>query len=146
MKKIKIITELAEKLYTQKKPEQIKIKEKNLSKINFSKYNKKTTFVIYDITKTQKHKNQEHIIVKDHINKTGENPFRGKQNKIKKQFIDISKMYSKEGVITTCLGKYFKKQKEKNNYPSTTMCNIAIFLKGKGFTKIEGVLINDLKK
>ena len=73
---------------------------------------------IYDYTFNPQHNHDERIIISDHINKTGHNPLIGNQDKIRKQFIDISSLYkTKDGVTTRCLGKRFNTQKKENKYP-----------------------------
>ena len=85
------------------------------------------------------------INVSDHINKTGQNPLIKKQNKLKIEFIDTTKIYTKqkkEGVVTTSLGQRFNKKKKNEKYPSTYISNVAIICKAIGFKKITGKLIN----
>ena len=109
---------------------------------NIKKENK---IIIYDITNTKKRKKNEIINISDHINQTGENWLRGKQKKLNIDFVDITQLYNtkkEKGVITTSLGRYYKKEKEEHSYPSTDMCNIAITLKGLGYKNIKGRLIN----
>ena len=98
---------------------------------------------IYDQTYNPKHKQDEIIEIKDHINKTGGNPLIGNQDKLHEQFFDISKLYSGyKGITTTCLGKSFEKNKKDHKYPSTYMCQIAITAKALRDCKIKGFLIN----
>ena len=102
---------------------------------------------IYDQTFNPKHQANEIITVSDHINKTGHNPLIGKQNKIKKPFIDISNLYdSKEGITTHCLGKHFNKHKEHYEYPSKYLCYISIIAKALGKKNISAFLINILEE
>jgi len=106
---------------------------------------KETEITIYDITNIKKKPNHYVEEVFDHINQSGENWLRGMQKKTKKDFIDITNLYvleKEKKVITTSLGKYYQKNKEKVLYPSTDLCNIAIMLKGFGYINIKGRLIN----
>ena len=52
---------------------------------------------IYDYTFNPQHNHDERITISDHINKTGHNPLIGNQDKIRKQFIDISSLYKTKG-------------------------------------------------
>ena len=98
---------------------------------------------IYDKTYSQSHKEDEIINVGDHINQTGSNPLIGNQHKLKKQFIDISKLYaSSNGITTTCLGNHYEKHKTLFKYPSTHLSHIAITAKALGKNKINGFLVN----
>jgi len=138
-----IITKEAQKIINKKK---IKIKTNFIydkKTINTLINNTKNKVRIYDITyiKTKK----QIINVNDHINKTGENPLKGKQKKLKIDFIDITKIYkqTKKGITTTCVGR--NKTKEnliKTKNASTELCNIAILCHALGFKKIEAKLIN----
>ena len=124
-------------------------------------YNKKTIInklvnikqrkkvVIYDITFLEKKKTHKQIQISNHINKTGENPLRAKQQKLKIDFIDITTIYKhkqKEKTITTSLGKRYKTNKKKVKTPSTYMSNIATICKALKFSEIEGRLINKKTK
>ena len=101
---------------------------------------------IYDYTFNPQHNHNERIAILDHINKTGHNPLIGNQDKIRKQFIDISSLYkTKEGVTTRCLGKRFNTKKKDNKYPSTYICHVAIILKALGRENIKAFLINILE-
>ena len=114
-----------------------------MTEINTLINKKRKEVIIYDITYIDSKK--ETIKVKDHINKTGENPLRGKQQKLQIDFIDITNIYSdkKEGVVTTSLGSTKgKKEFKKTKNPSTEMSNIAVLCKALEFKKIEGILIN----
>ena len=106
---------------------------------------KKDKVTIYDTVYTNTKK--QIINVNDHINKTGENPLRGKQKKLKIDFIDITKIYkqTKKGITTTCIGRNKKKEEFiKTQNTSTELCNIAILCYALGFKKIEAKLINCL--
>jgi len=110
------------------------------------KKNKKNTIMIIDKTFCKNKKNKEYV-VNNHVNKTGKNPIRGKQAISKNPFFDITSLYlkSSQGVTTTSLGKKYFKMKDKEEYPSTYMSNIAILCKALGFKKIKGILINNHK-
>tara|TARA_B100000131_G_C17886423_1_gene520455 strand:- start:3 stop:437 length:435 start_codon:yes stop_codon:yes gene_type:complete len=112
------------------------IKKHNLNEIN-----------IYDQTYNKHHKNGEIITVRDHINKTGDNPLIGNQDKFTSQFIDISALYeSQGGVVTTCLGKSYNQEKNHHHYPSTHICHISIIAKALGIKKIKGFLVNRINQ
>ena len=75
--------------------------------------------------------------VKDHINKTGQNPIIGNK---KIEFKDISKLYgSKNGITTTCCGQDLNLNHEN---PSHYLCFYAILIFYLGFTNIKGFIIN----
>ena len=75
--------------------------------------------------------------VKDHVNKTGQNPIIGNE---KIEFKDISKLYgSKNGITTTCCGKDLNLNHET---PSHYLCFYAILIFYLGFTNIKGFIIN----
>ena len=139
MKEKHIITTKAKKHYNKRIKKKANQEQTTINKLK--KENKNQTITIYDITTTNE--NIKTYKVVDHINKTGENPLRGKQHKNKKQFIDITKLYQhKKGITTTSLGKKYNKEKNKHKHPSTDISNIAIHLKALGFYKIKGILIN----
>ena len=82
--------------------------------------------------------------INDHINKTGENPLR-KTKPL--EFLDICNLYTKEkqGIITTCLGKKYNKEKKHHPYPSTFISSIAILCKKiNPKVKIKGILLNSV--
>ena len=141
-KKITIVTKQAQKTINKNK---IKIKtniiydKKSINKLT----NNKQQVRVYDITYINTRK--QIINVNDHINKTGENPLRGKQKKLKVDFIDITKIYqqTKKGIITTCVGKNKTKEEFiKTQNASTELCEITILCCALGFKKIEAKLIN----
>ena len=140
-------------IYTEKikKPKNKKINEFYLEKKTEKNLNKKmlsilkgTPIVIYDITHINNKKEGAVFYIKDHINKTGENPLRGKKH----EFLDISNLYIQhnKGITTTCLGQRYSKHKKKHTNPSTNICNIAILVKANGFSNITGKIINCLKE
>ena len=96
----------------------------------------KEEIIIYDlgIVKNSSNKVCE---VRDHINKTGQNPIIGNK---KIEFKDISKLYgSKNGITTTCCGKDLNLNHEN---PSHYLCFYAILIFYLGFTNIKGFIIN----
>ena len=105
--------------------------------------NKKDKVTIYDIVYINTKK--QIIKVNDHINKTGENPLRGRQSLSAEPFFDITRLYSflPKGVTTTSWGHSYKTMKNKNQHPSTYMSNLAILCKAVGFKEITGILINN---
>ena len=117
--------------------------EKSADKIEEIKKHNLNEIKIYDQTFNKNRKNGEIITVRDHINKTGDNPLIGNQDKLTSQFIDISELYeSHDGVVTTCLGKSYDQQKNHHHYPSTHMCHMSIIAKAMGIRKIQGFLVN----
>ena len=126
--------------------ESIKINPKNIADtIKILKTLKQYSIEIYDITHNPQIPHNEKIIVKDHINQTGNNPLIGIQNQFLEPFIDISNTYSVEnGATTVCLGAYYDKYKNKHEYPSTYLCYISILAKAIGIKKINATLINKI--
>ena len=124
----------------------IKINPKNIAgTIKILKSIKQQSIEIYDITHNPQIPHNEKIIVKDHINQTGNNPLIGIQNQFLEPFIDISNTYSVEnGVTTVCLGAYYDKYKNKHEYPSTYLCYMSILAKAIGIKKINATLINKI--
>jgi len=107
----------------------------------------KQQVTIYDITHNKKTPPLSQIQINNHINKTGENPLRGKQKRLNIGFLDITKIYKKEEgevITTTSLGKKYNKHKQKEKTPSTYMSNIAILCLAAKIENIKGVLINKL--
>ena len=100
--------------------------------------------IIIDKTFYIKNKKIKKLYVNNHVNKTGENPLRGRQKIAEQSFFDITGVYKKrdEGITTVGLGKKYLKEKNKHEYPSTYLLNIAILCKAVGFKKVEGLLIN----
>ena len=97
----------------------------------------KKLVIVFDITYSSKHKQGHKFYVKDHINKTGQNPIIGNK---KIEFKDISKLYgSKNGITTTCCGKDLYLNHEN---PSHYLCFYAILIFYLGFTNIKGFIIN----
>ena len=106
------------------------------------KINKKETIYLYEKTDIKEIKNKEVLHINNHINKSGTNPFL-KTNTNKIEFYDITQIYQqkKEGIITTCLGKKYKKNKNKEKNPSAFLAYFAIHLHIKGY-KVVGKLFN----
>ena len=100
---------------------------------------------IYDYTYHPNHVHHDIIKVSDHINKTGYNPLIGNQSKLDKPFVDLSNLYScTNGVVTSCIGKYFNNHKTKDLYPSTYLCYISIIARAYNHKLIKAFLINNL--
>ena len=143
-KRLIIITEKAKEAIKEKKikPDFIYNKE-NTTKLINTLINTKKEITIYDTTyiKTKK----KLINVKDHINKTGENPLVGKQKQLHLDFIDITKIYkeTKDAVTTTSVGQRTSDKKRKTTKNSSTdLSNIAILCYALGHKNIEAKLIN----
>ena len=104
---------------------------------------KKREIIIFDITYK---KNKPNFFVQnicDHINQTGTNWLRKKQKQLQLDFVDITNLYiSTSKTTTVSLGSYYEKNKTKHKNPSTDICNIAIMLRGMGYNKIKGNLVN----
>ena len=126
--------------------ESIKINPKNIAgTIKILKSLKQQMIEIYDITHNPQMPHNEKIIVKDHINQSGNNPLIGIQNQFLEPFIDISNAYSVDnGVTTVCLGAHYDKHKNKHEYPSTYLCYVSILAKAIGVKKINATLINKI--
>ena len=117
--------------------------EKNLIDVVLS-LKKTKKIIIIDKTFYIKSKKTKKLYVNNHVNKTGENPLRGRQKIAEHPFFDITGIYKKkeEGITTVGLGKKYLNEKNKYEYPSTYLLNIAILCKAVGFKKVEGLLIN----
>jgi len=126
--------------------ESIKINPKNIAEtIKILKKLQQHSIEIYDITHNPQKLHNEEIIVKDHINQTGNNPLIGIQSKFSEPFIDISNTYSvNDGVTTVCLGPHYNQHKNQYAYPSTYLCYISILAKAIGVKKIKATLINKI--
>ena len=105
---------------------------------------KSIKIIIIDKTFCFKTSESQKFYVNNHVNKSGENPLRGKQEIALSPFFDITSLYlqNKKGVVTTGLGKKYLDEKNNHKYPSTHLVSIAILCKALGFNKIEGQLIN----
>ena len=60
------------------------------------KIKKNQNIEIWGATTSEKHKNKEILLVKDHINFSGYNPLIGKQKKIKTNFPDMTNVYEQQ--------------------------------------------------
>ena len=111
--------------------ESIKINPKNIAEtIKILKTLKQYPIEVYDITHNPQKPHNEKIIVKDHINQTGNNPLIGIQSQFSEPFIDISNTYSAHGGTTTvCLGPHYDQHKDQYAFPSTYLCYISILAK-----------------
>ena len=129
-----------------KAAELIKINPKNIAEtIKTLKTLQQHPIEIYDITHNPQKPHNEKIVVKDHINQTGNNPLIGIQSQFSEPFIDISNTYNVEdGATTVCLGPHYDKHKHKHTYPSTYLCYISILAKALGVKKINATLINKI--
>ena len=126
--------------------ESIKINPKDIAgTIKILKSLKQQMIEIYDITHNPQAPHNEKIIVKDHINQSGNNPLIGIQNQFLEPFIDISNTYNVDnGVTTVCLGSHYDKHKNKHEYPSTYLCYVSILAKAICVKKINATLINKI--
>ena len=126
--------------------ESIKINPKNIAEtIKILKTLKYHPIEVYDITHNLQKPHNEKIIVKDHINQTGNNPLIGIQSKFSEPFIDISNTYSvDDGATTVCLGRHYDQHKDQYAFPSTYLCYISILAKAIGVKKINATLINKI--
>ena len=96
---------------------------------------------IYDITTTKKHPDKTIINVKDHINRTGNNPLIGRQKELDIDFTNINKLYKSDqnSIKTDCCGKTLNL---RYPYPSHYICNISILAKAIGIPQILAFLVN----
>ena len=129
-----------------KRSESIKINPNNIAAtIRILKTLKQYPIEVYDITHNRHMPHDQKIIVKDHINQTGNNPLIGIQSQFSEPFIDISNTYNvDDGVTTVCLGPHYNKHKNQYAYPSTYLCYISILAKAIGIKKIKATLINKI--
>ena len=99
--------------------------------------------IIYDRTRNKTHKGNTIIPVKDHINRTGNNPLIGRQSQLGFDFIDITNLYnySGKGVITDCCGEALN---NKYDYPSHYLCNISVLARAVGIKRLQAFLYNIL--
>jgi len=109
--------------------------------------NQQKTIDIYDVTYNTKLPYNTIIKINDHINRIGENPFIGKQNFFKIDFINLENLYLKtqEGVTTNSCGEKYHKHKKNILYPSTYLANIAAIAYINNY-KIQAHLVNQHKK
>ena len=112
----------------------------------FLKYKKTIkTIQIYDITYNPKHETQKLFSINDHINRTGNNPFIGKQNFFNIDFINVENIYLQKelGVTTTSCANRYEKEKTHHLFPSTYIANISALAHIHQY-KVEGFLVNQL--
>ena len=95
---------------------------------NILNKNKPKSLTIIDATISTSYKEGTIFIVNDHINKTGINILRGKQQYLKIDFIVISNLYSRsqKGITTQCCGQFLD---TKRAYPSHYLCQVSILAK-----------------
>tara|TARA_B100000902_G_C27197047_1_gene857034 strand:- start:70 stop:513 length:444 start_codon:yes stop_codon:yes gene_type:complete len=96
---------------------------------------------IYDIGNNSNPK-QPIIYINNHINKTGENPLRGKeQDNI--QFYDITEIYqqNKKGKLAICFGNNKNLKTKEGQVSVKFLCNHAINAHVVGFKKIYGYAV-----
>ena len=96
----------------------------------FLRNNKKTskqTLYLFDLTYSEQKMNNDILEVNDHINRIGQNPFIGNQEKYKIDFINVEHLYvkTKRGIITNSLGSEYNKYKTQVEHPSTYLANIS---------------------
>ena len=106
---------------------------------------KNKSIIIYDTTHVPQEQDFHVFDIKDHINKSGKNWLRGKQQILNIDFLDITNLYTcnkHTGIVSTCLGPHYQKNKHRYQYPSTNLCNLAVLSKALGFNTIIGKLIN----
>ena len=98
---------------------------------------------IYDLGKNLKKTSKQTIIyINNHINKTGINPLRGReQGSI--QFYDITEIYQqkKNGKLAVCYGENKYLQTKENQIALKFLCNHAINAHVVGFKKIYGYAV-----
>ena len=89
--------------------------------------NQTQTIHIFDITHNTNHPNSTIFFVNDHINKIGDNPFLGHQDFFNIDFINVENLYIQHplGIITTCYGARYNKNKTTGEFPSTYLANVA---------------------
>jgi len=111
----------------------------------FLKPKQPNTVHIFDITHNTNHPNNSIFFVNDHINKIGTNPFIGHQDFFNIDFINVENLYtqSPSGVITTCYGERYNKNKTNTEFPSTYLANVAA-LAHINQLKIKAHLINQI--
>jgi len=141
---MKIITQELEKKLPPQHPLLIneKINPQNILQI-IQKLKGQKKIEIYDLTYTHQHPNLMILYVKDHINRTGMNSLRKKQNQKTIDFLDITKLYNKnqQSIITDCCGNNLN---TTYLYPSHYLCNVSIMAKHMGIEDISAFLVNIL--
>ena len=102
---------------------------------------------IYDITHNTTLPLNTIIPINDHINRIGDNPFVGKQQFFKIDFINLEKLYlqTPEGVTTNSCGTKYYQHKQDILNPSTYLANIATIAYIHNY-KIQAYLVNQYTK
>jgi len=98
---------------------------------------------VTDSTATNKTPPGITIPVQDHINRTGKNILRGKQNFLAIDFLDITTPYilKKNSIITNCCGEVLN---NKYEYPSHYICHITTLAHAMNIKNIHGFLYNTI--
>ena len=144
---LKIITKQLSSILPEehKLKKHISIDPTNFSKM-FSLFKHKTgnNLCVYDVTVSKSLKNNQIVMIKDHINNTGVNILIGRQKKLNIDFTDMTNIYShnKNGVITICIGERVNIEME---YPSKHLCHITTLARAMQFKTITGFLYNNIK-
>ena len=96
---------------------------------------------IYDIGNKNTSK-QSIIYINNHINKTGENPLRGKEQ-YNIQFYDVTEIYQQnnKGKIAICYGNNKYLNTKEDQVSVKFLCNHAINAHVLGFKKIYGYAV-----
>tara|TARA_Y100000590_G_C15516890_1_gene937727 strand:+ start:612 stop:1055 length:444 start_codon:yes stop_codon:yes gene_type:complete len=105
--------------------------------------NTKTSIYIYDISKNYKiGKSLSITPINNHINKTGINPLRKKENK-KIKFYDITKIYQQnsKGKIAVCYGKKPPSKIETKHISAGYLCYFSVIAKLFYSEKVYGFVI-----
>ena len=125
----------------------IKIEKFNIllqdSYSQLTKIKNKEEIHIYDLGKTLKKTPKQIIIyINNHINKTGKNPLRGREEENIK-FYDITEIYqqNKNGKLAICYGKNKHLETKHNQIAVKFLCNHAINAHVVGFKKIYGYAV-----
>ena len=126
--------------------EKLKIKKDLISCDNDNKWlekivHKKTELCFYDLGFS---KNPQKVIpVKNHINKTGKNPFKNK-SKTKVVFYDITSIYKKQtgSKIVECYGNWNPPKTNKNQYiQARNLCYFTAMAYCLGFKNIKAFVV-----
>ena len=85
--------------------------------------------------------------VNDHINRIGKNPFIGKQNFFKIDFINVENLYlhTPRGITTNSCGSKYDQHKTHISNPSTHLANIAVVGRIHDY-QIQAYLVNQYIK
>ena len=107
------------------------------------KPNTKASIYIYDLSKNYKTGKSISIIpINNHINKTGVNPLRKKENK-KIKFYDITEIYQQnpKGKIAVCYGSRSPLQKQTKNISTGYLCYFSVIARIFYSKKVYGFVI-----